>query len=202
MTEETRVIKRFKPFILGFCICGCGNEIKIRTTKGLLKRFEIFHGTPKGINHYNYKKGWWVSRRGYIVIRKKGHPNADKNGNIFAHRWIMSEWLERPLTKDEDVHHIDGNKQNNLIFNLQLIDHTYHSYIERKKNMSERFCLLCGSKTTFKKKSKSKKLNLSKVPCWNRHPITKEKWICTNCYRKLKRQMKKKNKNQTLTAFC
>ena len=44
----------------------------------------------------------------------------------------MSEWLERPLEKDEEVHHIDGDTQNNLIFNLQLVKHDYHGYIEKK----------------------------------------------------------------------
>lgn len=32
----------------------------------------------------------------------------------------MSKHLERPLTKDESVHHKDGNRLNNEISNLEL----------------------------------------------------------------------------------
>jgi hypothetical protein len=202
MSEKTRVIKRYKSFILGFCLCGCGKEIGIVTKHNHLKRFEWMHGNGRGEYSHRYKRGYRKSRKGYIILIKRGHPNSDKNGFIPAHRWIMSEWLERPLEDDEEVHHIDGNKENNLIFNLQLVRHDYHGYIEKKKNMGERFCFLCKSKTTLKRKSKVKtRDDLPDIDCWRRHPITKEEWICHNCcckilwdlkYRDYRRNNKKK----------
>jgi RNase adaptor protein for sRNA GlmZ degradation len=56
--------------------------------------------------------------RGYRWVRRK-HPNA-KNGWVQEHRIIMEKHLERLLTKDECVHHIDCNKLNNKIDNLML----------------------------------------------------------------------------------
>ena len=211
MSEETRVIKRFKPFVLGFCSCGCGKEINIRTKNGSLKRFEHKHGTPKGENNHYYKRGYRIDRKGYIIISKKGHPNAYPDGQIRAHRWIMSEWMERPLEDDEEVHHIDGDTQNNLIFNLELVRHDYHGYIEKKKSMGERFCFLCGLKTTLKRKSKVKtRDDLPDIDCWRKHPITNEEWICHKCcckimwdlrYRERRREKNRQKKNQQIATY-
>jgi hypothetical protein len=39
---------------------------------------------------------------------------------ILEHRFIVERFLNRKLTKEEIVHHIDGNKLNNNISNLFL----------------------------------------------------------------------------------
>ena len=45
---------------------------------------------------------------------------ADKYGKILKHRYFMSQKIGRSLTKEELVHHIDGNHLNNNIKNLDL----------------------------------------------------------------------------------
>lgn len=45
---------------------------------------------------------------------------ADKSGYVREHRLIMAQYLGRPLRSDESVHHIDNDKTNNDISNLQL----------------------------------------------------------------------------------
>lgn len=45
---------------------------------------------------------------------------------IGEHRVVMSYELERPLTSDEHVHHVDGNKLNNTPRNLLVVDRAYH----------------------------------------------------------------------------
>jgi hypothetical protein len=61
------------------------------------------------INHYGYK-----------VLYKPGHPTASKNGHVLEHRYIMSEILGRPLLKNENVHHKNGNRLDNNPENLEL----------------------------------------------------------------------------------
>jgi hypothetical protein len=61
-----------------------------------------------------------ITYDGYRVHYKREHPNARKNGSIFEHVLIMSQHLGRPLKRGETVHHLNGNKLDNRIENLEL----------------------------------------------------------------------------------
>jgi transposase len=70
---------------------------------------------------------WQGGRRnhmGYVmVLLESGHPfyaMAVSDGYVLEHRLVMAEFLGRPLGPKETVHHIDGNRSNNFISNLQL----------------------------------------------------------------------------------
>jgi hypothetical protein len=52
-------------------------------------------------------------------------PNVKGHYWVKEHRLIVAQHLGRPLRSDESVHHIDGNRQNNDINNLQLRS-SYH----------------------------------------------------------------------------
>jgi hypothetical protein len=57
---------------------------------------------------------------GYIMIKDASHPNARKSGYILEHVKVMSDHLGRPLWPDENVHHINGVRDDNRIGNLEL----------------------------------------------------------------------------------
>lgn len=57
---------------------------------------------------------------GYITIWKPDHSNARKNGRIFEHVFVMSEHLGRPLFPEENVHHLNGVRDDNRLENLEL----------------------------------------------------------------------------------
>jgi len=67
---------------------------------------------------------WWTDPRGYIVGRV-----WIKNRHVFKrkHRWIMEKHLKRPLERHEVVHHINEDKKDNRIENLEIVPFGYHS---------------------------------------------------------------------------
>lgn len=65
---------------------------------------------------------------GYFLIYEPTHPAAHKhNGRVLEHRWIMEQALGRYLTPDEQVDHINQNRQDNRLENLQILSPTAHT---------------------------------------------------------------------------
>lgn len=82
-----------------------------------------------GENHWNWKGGKSKSERGYIIIKIK-HPNSVA-GYYPEHRLVMEKHIGRFLRTDEIVHHINGNKLDNRIENLQLTNRSNHAKLHK-----------------------------------------------------------------------
>lgn len=94
---------------------------KIRC-KGLCEkhyRAAIAHGDPN-IKLRNLNGEGTINQYGYRLLFMPEHPNSNASGRILEHRYIMSKKLGRPLRKNENVHHINGNKLDNREENLEL----------------------------------------------------------------------------------
>lgn len=57
---------------------------------------------------------------GYVLVYAPNEPGAYDSGQIREHRYVMQNILGRPLASHETIHHIDGDKTNNIPSNLQL----------------------------------------------------------------------------------
>lgn len=82
----------------------------------------------RGSNNYRFKSGS-IDGCGYRVIYVDGKK-------ILEHRHVMQSHLGRPLRRDEIVHHVDENKLNNDISNLQLLDRASHALLHSGFNVS------------------------------------------------------------------
>jgi len=74
-----------------------------------------------GENHGSWDGGRSKRKDGYILVMDNTFPTMiTRIGYVLEHRLNMAKYLNRPLEKWESVHHIDGNRSNNDISNLQL----------------------------------------------------------------------------------
>jgi hypothetical protein len=65
----------------------------------------------------------------YVYFLDKKHPLSSglNVGKVYYHRHLMSIKLGRWLLQEEVVHHIDGNRSNNSIDNLEVLSNTEHA---------------------------------------------------------------------------
>lgn len=87
---------------------------------------------PKGRGPGNprWNGGRSVTIAGYIELwidsSSQFFPMAGKEGYILEHRLVMAQHIGRCLTSDEDVHHVNENKKDNRIENLELLSRNEH----------------------------------------------------------------------------
>lgn len=66
------------------------------------------------------------NKAGYVYWWKKGA------GYVPVHRLIVGSVLGRQLRKYEQVHHIDGRKDNNQKWNLLVCHKNYHRWLHKR----------------------------------------------------------------------
>jgi HNH endonuclease len=109
----------------------------------------------------------WNHPHGYILIT---HPETKKK--VLEHRYIMEQHIGRPPQKNEAVHHINGDKKDNRIENLELMPFGSHSVLHNK-----------GKKRSHLKGS---------TP-WNKNTAKYTTCICEHCgepFTRLERKVK------------
>ena len=62
-----------------------------------------------------------------IMQKVPNHPNTTINGYILHHRVVIENSLGRILEPYEIVHHINKNKKDNRLENLEIVNITVHS---------------------------------------------------------------------------
>ncbi|MBR4419672.1 MAG: HNH endonuclease [Clostridia bacterium] len=84
--------------------------------------------TPKEYKE-KVRTGYWYEN-GYKVLYNNGN-------SIKEHIFVMQKYIGRKLKPNEVVHHMDGNKTNNDIHNLQLMTSSEHSKLHREKEIKQ-----------------------------------------------------------------
>lgn len=87
---------------------------------------------------------------GYEYFLDKEHPLANSQGKVYYHRHVASLSLGRWLKPNEDTHHRDGIKDNNLPDNLEVMTRSEHAR-HHQPDLVKRECEHCGVDTTNKR---------------------------------------------------
>lgn len=73
-----------------------------------------------GSANSNWRGGRTRHKRGYIMVWAPEHPRSGNGSYVFEHILVMEEMLGRPLLPGENVHHLNGIKDDNRPENLEL----------------------------------------------------------------------------------
>ena len=114
----------------------------------------------RGENHHSWSGGRYLHKSGYYYALAKGHPLA-KNGYIYEHRLVMEQHLlatdpSHPAVADGYLgrgwvpHHKNGNKGDNRIENLEILErHKHHSWMHYQDEVKRLKTLLRDNNVSF-----------------------------------------------------
>lgn len=119
-----------------YCSTACGNAYRLSiapdcTAPECSRKREYKNGLCERHNRYLKNYGTVTPSLMVQITRSPGERWLDPSGYMYIkpakgidimpeHRWVMSQHIGRELTADENVHHINGIRDDNRIENLEL----------------------------------------------------------------------------------
>lgn len=78
-----------------------------------------------------------LSTTGYVQVYEPDHPRADRGGWVFEHRLVVEARIGRYLEPEENVHHLNGVKDDNRSENLVVLGHTEHLVLTGRNHRNQ-----------------------------------------------------------------
>ena len=124
-------------------LCECGCKEKTTIYHGKPRRFISGHNM-RGPDHFRFRDA-----KGYWMIYLPGYFSSHKSF-VKEHIHFYQECNKLCMLPWGDIHHIDGNKNNNMPWNLKGMTHGQHLSLHKKIDMSDRRCSDPNCKTPTK----------------------------------------------------
>jgi hypothetical protein len=124
------------------CACGCGTKIYDINSYGRPRRYIHGHNN-RGGRCSSWNEGR-TKKNGYWIIKKPDHPQANNQGYIMEHRLVYEDSRNCCILPWAIIHHRDGNRANNVWYNLMLVVRSEHSKIHHPRKDLGAICR-CGS---------------------------------------------------------
>ena len=147
----------FSKLLKGYykpCACGCKYLVKIVDKQGRIRTLKQGHNSI-GETHPMWSGGIHPNYEGYIVCYAPNHPYKTSRNSVYLHRLVYEHYLyilfdeQIYIPKGIDIHHINGDIQDNSLINIEPLTRSYHGSISGKEGKGK-------TKTKGKKKTKRK----------------------------------------------
>lgn len=89
-----------------------------------------------------------VDKVGYHTVSIWG--NDGKHHRFLVHRLVAMAFINKNITRHDNVHHIDEDKGNNHLSNLHIISSPEHHKLHQQKYSLTKICKVCGKEFTPK----------------------------------------------------
>ena len=100
---------------------GCaGLSVALGMCRNCYANFKRHGHAEKRSDWFNKRSQKIIDLKGYVYVYAGKHVNANRSSRVAEHRLTMSNFLGRPLYKNENVHHKNGDKADNRLENLEL----------------------------------------------------------------------------------
>jgi hypothetical protein len=100
---------------------GCsGLTVALGMCRNCYSHFKRYGDPTKRSDWFKRRSEKIVDEKGYVFVYVGKHGNATRSSRVPEHRYVMSQFLGRPLLKNENVHHKNGDRSDNRIENLEL----------------------------------------------------------------------------------
>jgi hypothetical protein len=116
------------------------------------------YSKPKKLAYWQFEQQRFCSRRCRGQAEKTRTPNdqfkaryrqikTPDGRRLLEHRWVMEQHLGRPLRRSEQVHHINHDRLDNQIDNLELVSSAEHAMRHTWRPVTAT-CAICAEQFT------------------------------------------------------